>query len=85
MLFEDEAVGIARMVVLIRLPLTVKDDHKVERKKDFALRIHFKYGSFQKEFEMGELTEVFMFCGFYSGVVIYALWITVLGRVETNS
>lgn len=34
---------------------------------------------------MGELTEVFMFCSFYSGVVVYALWITVFDRVEINS
>lgn len=27
-----------------------------------------------------ELTDVFMFCGFYSSLVIYSLWITVADR-----
>lgn len=33
---------------------------------------------------MGELNEVFMFCAFYSGVVVYSLWMTVLSRVKND-
>lgn len=36
----------------------------------------------KKEFFM-ELTDVFMFCGFYSSLVIYSLWITVADRFNT--
>jgi hypothetical protein len=33
----------------------------------------------KKEFFV-ELTEVFMFCGFYSSLVIFSLWITIADR-----
>lgn len=34
---------------------------------------------------MNELLPVFMFCAFYSGVVIFSLWMTVTEQGETNS
>lgn len=34
---------------------------------------------------MSELYPVFMFCAFYSGVVIFSLWMTVTESGETNN
>lgn len=31
-----------------------------------------------------ELTEVLIFCGFYSSLVIFSLWITVADRIEVQ-
>lgn len=41
-----------------------------------------KAGALKKEFQVSfELSEVLIFCGFYSSLVIFSLWITVTDKV----
>ena len=73
------------MVILIVSPLRLRMILRATRtKKNFMKRSAVGVAALEKEFRMGELSEVFVFCGLYSSVVVYTLWMTVSDRIKTN-